>query len=238
MTTLSIIIPAYNEEKTVASIIKNVQSVNLGEIKKDVIVVDDCSTDKTREVLKSIKRIRFLCHDRNKGKGASIRTGIQHASGDIIIIQDADLEYDPADYPLLLRPILENKTKVVFGSRFMHRPKIQETQDHESGYQGNKLYYLGNKWLSFCVGILYGEKITDMETCYKVFRKEILDGISLRASRFDFEPEITAKILKKGHKIIEVPIGYRPRPFTEGKKITWKDGVKAMFYLVKYRFVD
>jgi len=237
MTTLSIIIPVYNEEKTVEAVIKKVEAVNLGTVKKELIVVDDCSTDNTRTVVKTIKDIKLLFHEKNRGKGAAIRTGIQHSTGDIVIIQDADLEYDPTDYPALLKPILENKAKVVFGSRFMPGVKI-ETGVESSGYKGNKIYYLGNKFLSFCVGLLYGKKITDMETCYKVFRREVLDGITLRATRFDFEPEITAKILKKGHKIVEVPISYKPRPFTEGKKITWKDGVQAIFYLIKYRFVD
>lgn len=237
MTKLSIIIPAFNEEKTVEAVIEKVRSVDIGGLKKEIIVIDDCSKDNTRAVLKNIKDIELLFHDKNRGKGAAIRTGIQHASGDIIMIQDADLEYDPSEYPLLLKPILQNDVKVVFGSRFMKGSTTQMPADL-SEFQGNKLYYLGNKWLSFCVGVLYGKRITDMETCYKVFRREVLDGITLRSARFDFEPEITAKVLKKGHKIVEVPISYRPRSFTEGKKITWKDGVKAMFCLVKYRFID
>ena len=239
MVTLSIIIPVFNEARTVANVIKNVKSVDLGSINKELIVVDDCSTDKTRELLKVSNGIKLLCHDINRGKGAAIRTGLQHAAGDIILIQDADMEYDPKEYHALLKLILENKTKVVFGSRFMSTTTGQRSAKAlPSEYKGNQIYFLGNKFLSFCVGLLYGKKISDMETCYKVFRREVLDRITLRATRFDFEPEITAKILKKGHKIVEVPISYKPRPFTEGKKITWKDGLYALFCLIKYRFVD
>jgi glycosyltransferase involved in cell wall biosynthesis len=233
MVTLSIIIPVYNEEKTVESVIKKVEAVNLNQVKKELIVVNDCSTDKTLEVLRNLKNIKLIHHEKNQGKGAAIRTGIQHASGDIIIIQDADMEYDPEDYPALLKPILDNETKVVFGSRFMPGAKTQFSE-----YKGNKIYYIGNIFLSFCVGLLYSQKIIDMETCYKMFKREVLDGITLRSERFDFEPEITAKILKKGHTIIEVPIGYKPRSVEEGKKIGWKDGIKALFCLIKYRFTD
>lgn len=233
MTKLSIIIPAYNEVNTIVNVIANVKQTHLPSIDKEIIVIDDGSQDGTLQKLRDLTGIVILSHQNNRGKGAAIRTGINNATGDIIIIQDADMEYDPAEYPILLKPILENKTKVVFGSRFMPGASIQLSK-----YRGNKIYYLGNLFLSFFVGLLYGKKIIDMETCYKVFRREVVDGITLKADRFDFEPEITAKILKKGYNILEIPITYRPRSVTEGKKINWKDGVKALFCLIKYRFVD
>lgn len=238
MVTLSIIIPVYNEARTVANLIKTVKGVDLGSIKKELIVVDDGSTDGTREILKGIENIKLLCHNSNKGKGSAIRTGLQHVSGDVVIIQDADMEYDPLEYASLLKPILEDDAKVVFGSRFMRGHEVKENSDKLARYQGNKAYYLGNKFLSFLVGLLYRKRVSDMETCYKVFRREVLDGIKLRAERFDFEPEITAKILKKGYEIIEVPIKYRPRSFADGKKINWTDGIQAIFCLIKYRFFD
>ena len=227
MTTLSIIIPAYNEEKNIKTVIEKVNSVNLDSIKKEIIVVDDFSTDGTRESLKKIKNIKVFYHKKNMGKGSAVRTGLKHATGDIIIIQDADLEYDPNDYPKLINPILNGKTKVVFGSRFLKK--------HNARY---KFYYLGNRFLSIITTLLYFRKISDMETCYKAFRTDVIKNIRLRAKRFDIEPEITAKIIKQGYKILEVPIWYKCRSFNEGKKISWKDGVKAIYYLVKYRFMD
>jgi len=224
---LSIIIPTYNEKKTLLKLLKKVEKVNIGKITKEIIIVDDFSTDGTRDLLKNIKKHKIFYHTKNKGKGSAIRTALKHITGDIIIIQDADLEYDPNEYPKLLKPILEGETKVVYGSRFMkkHNPKY-------------KLYYLGNIFLSIFARILYARKITDMETCYKVFKREVFDNIKLKAKRFDFEPEITAKIIKKGYKIIEVSIQYQCRDFKEGKKISWRDGVKAIWCLFKYRFID
>lgn len=224
---LSVIIPAYNEEGAILKLIKIVENVNIGQIKKELIIIDDCSTDSTRELLKKIKNHKIFFHEKNKGKGSAIRTGLKHATGDIIIIQDADLEYDPNEYPKLLKPILKGKTKVVYGSRFLRK--------HKAKYQ---FYYLGNIFLSFVTRLLYFRKITDMETCYKVFKREVIKKINLKARRFDFEPETTAKIIKKGYKIIEIPISYKCRDFREGKKISWKDGIKAVWYLLKYRFVD
>lgn len=236
MVTLSIILPAFNEAKTISKIIEKVKAVNLGDIKKELIVVDDCSIDGTQKILKYIKGIKLIRHEKNLGKGSAIKTGIKHASGDIIIIQDADLEYDPNDYPALIQPILDGRTKVVYGSRFLKNKKIEVLNRDNSYHKGNNVYYLGNKFLSFLVRVLYGTKVTDMETCYKVFAADIVKNIELKAKRFDFEPEITAKIIKKGHKIIEVPISYRPRSVEEGKKIGWKDGVQAIFCLLKHRF--
>ena len=171
--------------------------------------------------------LKIFFHQKNHGKGAAIRTGLKHATGDIILVQDADLEYDPNEYPKLIQPIIQGHADIVYGSRF--------TASHNPKY---RLYYLGNKFLTLLTNILYGARITDMETCYKVMKKDVIKGMKLRANRFDFEPEITAKLLKQKKKIIEVPITYHCRDFAEGKKITWKDGMLAVWYLIKYRFVD
>ncbi len=229
---LSIIIPAYNEEKTILKVISRVKNINLGNIKKEIIVVDDFSRDGTRKLLERLqdRRLKIFFHEKNKGKGAAIRTALKRATGDIMLIQDADLEYDPEEYRKLLKPIINGKAKVVYGSRLESiRKNLKKMY---------KLHYFGNLFLTVITSVLYGAKITDMETGYKVFRKEVVKNMSLKAKRFDFEPEITAKILKKGYKIAEVPIDFMGRKFSEGKKITWKDGVKALYYLIKYRFVD
>lgn len=229
---LSVIIPVYNEEKTVKTVLNRVKGVNLKGITKEIIVIDDFSTDGTRGILKKIKgkSIKILRHSKNMGKGAAIRTGLKHATGDVILIQDADLEYSPSEYPKLLEPILKRKADVVYGSRIEVIKKNLKKM--------YKIHYIGNLFLTSLTNLLYGASITDMETGYKVFRKGVVKGINLRARRFDFEPEITAKILKRGHKIYEVPISFAGRKFDEGKKITWIDGVKAAFYLLKYRFAD
>lgn len=229
---LSIIIPAYNEGKTILKVINRVKNVKLKNIKKEIIVVDDFSRDGTRKLLERLqdRKLKIFFHERNQGKGAAIRTALKRATGDIILIQDADLEYDPKEYEKLLKPVIENKTKVVYGSRLASiRKNLKKMY---------KLHYFGNLFLTAVTSVLYGAKITDMETGYKVFKKEVIKNMSLKAKRFDFEPEITAKILKKGYKITEVPIDFIGRKFSEGKKITWKDGVKALLYLIKYRFTD
>jgi len=229
---LSIIIPAYNEEKTISSIISKVKKSKTLGLSKEIIVVDDYSADNTGKILKKLKdkSIITIHHAKNMGKGAAIRTGLLRATGDVILIQDADLEYDPKEYPRLLEPILSGESKVVYGSRF---EKI--SKNLKSMY---KLHYFGNLFLTVATNVLYGVRIKDMETGYKVFRKEAIKNINLRARRFDFEPEITAKFIKNGYKIKEVPIDFRARKFDEGKKITWVDGVKALIYLVRYRFFD
>jgi len=232
MAKLSVIIPVYNEENTIKIVIEKVKKVKLKGILKEIIIVDNFSEDNTRSILKNLndRSLKIFYHKRNMGKGASIKTGLKNSSGDIIIIQDADLEYDPKDYGKLLKPIVENMASVVYGSR------IGATRDNPKNM--HKFYYIGNLFLTSMTNLLYGAKITDMATGYKVFKKEVVKGINLRASGFDFDTEITAKILKKGYKIYEVPISFVGRSFAEGKKITWVDGVKAAYYLLKYRFVD
>lgn len=226
---ISIIIPAYNEKNTIKEVLRRCKQAETLGMAREIIVVDDGSTDGTRDILKleEDSSVRVLLHDRNLGKGAAIRTGLEHVSGDLVLIQDADLEYDPDDWQVMLRPVLKGKATVVYGSRF-------------TGERRNMLYwhYLGNRLLSLLTNILYNTTISDMETCYKLFRKDILEGIKIRSNHFDFEPEITAKICKKGIRIYEVPISYTGREAYEGKKISWRDGIPALWALLKYRFVD
>jgi glycosyltransferase involved in cell wall biosynthesis len=227
--SLSIIVPVYNEEKTLLQLLKKVQAVKLLGLKKQIIIVNDGSTDKTPQLLKNLKVPggKILQHDRNRGKGAAIRTAIPHTQGDIVIIQDADLEYDPADYKTVLAPILDGSADVVYGSRFkgVHRAFLF-------------WHYVGNKFLTLLTNLLYDTVLTDMETCYKAFRGDIIRSLLLRSNRFDFEPEVTAKVLKRGCKLFEVPISFHGRGFEEGKKITWRDGVVALYCLIRYRFMD
>lgn len=223
---LSVIIPVYNEKNTIEEIIKRVLAVNTP---KEVIVVDDGSTDGTTEILRKIakkNKIKVFFHQENRGKGAAIRTALEHVGGDYVIIQDADLEYDPEDYHQMIKPIIKGKAEVVYGSRF-------------TGERRNMLFwhYVGNRFLSLVTNILYNTTLSDMETCYKLFKTEIIKGLNLKAKGFEFEPEVTAKVLKKGIKIYEVPISYAGRDFSEGKKITWKAGFKALWTLIKYRFI-
>ncbi|PIN88437.1 glycosyl transferase [Candidatus Pacearchaeota archaeon CG10_big_fil_rev_8_21_14_0_10_35_13] len=225
---LSVIMPAYNEINTIRKIIDKVKSVN---IPKEIIIVDDGSTDGTKEFLQGLNdpSIKFFHYSGNVGKSYAVRTGISHATGDIIIIQDADLEYDPNDYHKLLEPIISGKSKVVYGTRFPNnasRPPLT-----------NK-FFLGNRLLTLLSNILYNAQITDEPTCYKVFDSKVLKSLNLKSKRFEFCPEVTAKVRKKGHKIFEVPISYNPRSVDEGKKINWRDGVQAVWTLIKYRFVD
>ena len=232
---LSIIIPTYNEEKTIEAIIKRVKSVKLPKnIKKEIIVVDDASNDQTQHYLRDIKDIVIKRHHVNQGKGTAIRTGFKYAKGDIVLIQDADLEYDPKYYPVLIQPIVSGNKKVVYGTRL---------KDYPLKLAGSKktpliTHYIGNKFLTLVTNILYGSKVTDMETGYKVFHISVLKGIRINAKRFDFEPEITAKILKRGYKIHEVPIKVNLRGYDEGKKITWRDGFIAVWTLIRYKFFD
>jgi glycosyltransferase involved in cell wall biosynthesis len=232
---LSIIIPVYNEEGTIKEIISRVKKVKISkDITKEIIVIDDKSTDSSLKILKKIKDIKLLNHKKNQGKGATIRSGLKHSTGEVIIIQDADLEYNPEDYSRLISPIITNKADVVYGSRLKNYPIKIFGKKHTPFLT----HYLGNKFLSFVTRLLYGSNITDMETCYKIFKKEVIKNIKLEFDRFEFEPEITAKILKAGYKIHEVSIKVTPRGYDEGKKITWKDGFMAIWTLVKYRFID
>ncbi len=227
---LSIIIPVYNERDTVLEILRRVLEAPALGLTKEIIIVDDGSTDSTRDILRALdpnERIQVFYHAQNRGKGAAIRTGLSHATGDIILIQDADLEYDPRDYPALIQPILERRAAVVYGSRFLGPRKAMFFW-----------HMLGNKFLTLVTNILYDSILSDMETGYKVFRAEVIKDIPLRARRFEFEPEITAKVLKRGYRIYEVPISYTGREYHEGKKITWRDGFSALWTLLKYRFVD
>lgn len=234
---LSIIIPVYNEEKTVAEILRRVSSVKLPKrLEKEIIVIDDGSSDKTADVLSNveIKNVKIIKHLKNQGKGAAVRTGLNMSRGDIFLIQDADLEYNPQDYLKLLRPILTKKTQVVYGNRFQNYPL------RLWGKEKTPLptHWIGNKFLSFVFNLLYQSNLSDMETCYKVFTKEVLNKLNLKSNKFEIEPEVTAKILKNGYKIFEVPIEVKPRTHQEGKKINWKDGFIALGTLIKYRFVD
>ena len=232
---LSIIIPVYNEEATVAKIIAKVKGVNLpGGLEREIVAVDDGSSDQSSKILGKINGIELFQHIKNKGKGAAIRTGLEKATGEIVLIQDADLEYDPNDYTRLILPILEGKTKVVYGTRLKTLPLV---------FRGRRRtpfvsHYLGNSFLSFMTNLLYGGNLTDMETCYKVFKREVVTKMKLNSDRFEIEPEITAKILKAGNKILEVPIKTKPRGYDEGKKITWIDGFGAIWTLFKYKFVE
>ena len=227
---LSVIIPVYNERETVEQIVREVLAVELAD---EIILVDDGSTDGTRELYPMIvaldDTIQVHLHEQNKGKGAAVRTGFSLAKGDIFLIQDADLEYDPRDYAGLVQPIMEGKTAVVYGSRFRGGPTKTMFFWH----------MVGNKFLTLVTNVLYNTILTDMETCYKVFRADVVREIPIHARGFEFEPEITSKILKRGHRIYEVPISYNGREFEEGKKIRpFHDGPKALWALLKYRFVD
>lgn len=231
---LSIVIPVFNEEKTISKLIEKVIAVKIPDVTKEIIVVDDGSTDKTvQNIPKS--GIKLIKHSVNQGKGAAVKTGIDNATGDYIIIQDADLEYNPEQIKLLVKPILENKAKVVYGTRLKRRPHLG---NEERNFRF-LLHYLGNRFLSLVTSILYGSWLTDMETCYKLFPASAGKKFKLHAKRFDFEPEITAKLLKAGNKILEVPIVTVPRDFDEGKKLrTFHDGTIALYTLVKYRIYD
>jgi len=224
---LSIVIPVYNEAATIREVVERVRATPFD---KEVIVVDDGSTDGTRELLRSLRfsDVVVVLHERNQGKGAALRTGFGRASGDVVIVQDADLEYDPADYPRLLKPIVEEKADVVYGSRF--------------GGEAHRVlfywHYVGNRFLTTLSNMFTNLNLTDMETCYKVFRASLLKSLRLRANRFGFEPEFTAKVARLGCRVYEVPISYHGRGYDAGKKITWKDGFAAIGCIVRYRFFD
>jgi glycosyltransferase involved in cell wall biosynthesis len=227
---LSVVIPVYNEERWIREVVRRVQAV---PIPKEIVIVDDCSKDNTRAILKELEggNIRVILHEKNQGKGAALRTGFAHATGDVILVQDADLEYDPAEYPRLLQPILENQADVVYGSRFI-------------GERHRVLYfwhYVANKVLTTLSNMFTNLNLTDMETCYKVFRREVLQGIKLKSNRFGFEPEITAKVARKkgpSWRVYEIPISYSGRTYEEGKKIGLKDAFQALYCIVRYWIAD
>jgi len=225
---LSVIVPVFNERNTVAEVIRRMRTVEL-PLDREILIVDDGSDDGTRHVLSQVgdSTVRVLLHDHNRGKGAAIRTALGHVRGDLVLIQDADLEYDPEDWPKLLAPAMKGRASVVYGSRF-------------TGERRNMLilHWIGNRFLSLLTNLLYNSTLSDMETCYKLFDRRVLDGITLRAERFEFEPEVTAKVLRQGIRIYEVPISYTGRELYEGKKITWRDGFSALRTLIKYRFTD
>ena len=224
---LSIVIPVYNEKETLREVIRRVEAVNF---EKEIILVDDASTDGSREMLNGYRdrnNFKVTLHSNNKGKGAALRTGFAQVSGDVVIIQDADLEYDPADYPQLLEPILDGRADVVYGSRFLGGPHRVMFFWH----------YLGNTVLTTISNMFTNLNLTDMETGYKVFTKKVLDSLQLECERFGFEPEFTGKVARKKFIIYEVPISYSGRDYSQGKKITWKDGIAALWFIVKFRFL-
>ncbi len=244
---LSIIMPVYNEIGTLEEIIRRVRAVDLtvnsdgvteligspAQLEKEIIIVDDGSTDGTREILARLQAeesedLRIIYHERNGGKGAALRTGFEAATGAIFVVQDADLEYNPGDYNRLLVPILEGRTDVVYGSRFLGGPRAAMSLTHT----------IGNKGVTWFTNLLYGTVLTDMETCYKCFRRDVIEGMTLHSQRFEIEAELTAKILKRRYTIFETPISYNGRQFHEGKKLTWRDGFTAIATLLKYRFSD
>ena len=231
---LSVIVPVYDEVATIDRILPKILDVKIKDVDMEIVIVDDFSMDGTREKLLRIKdeRVKVFFHEKNKGKGSAVRTGLQHVTGDIVLFQDADMEYDPADYEKLILPIVENRADVVYGSRFTGK----SLKALGYGRLILPMHFIGNKLLTLITTILYGQRLADMETGYKVFRNSVIKSIDLTARRFEMEPEITAKLLKRHIKIYEVPISYSARDFSEGKKITWKDGVKAAWCLIKYRF--
>ena len=248
---LSVLIPCYNERETIREIVARVRAVDMRmrvrdgrfglptapdgtvelTVEKEIVIVDDGSQDGTRDILPELAALPGVFvhyHERNRGKGAAVRTAIEHAAGDIMLVQDADLEYDPREYPALLQPIIEGRSKVVYGSRFLGGPRKAMLFWH----------MLGNKSLTLFTNILFDTILSDMETCYKVFTREVAQQLRLKSPGWGFDPEITAKILKRGYRIYEVPISYNGREYDEGKKISWRDGLTVMWTLLKYRLVE
>jgi len=226
---LSVVMPVFNEVRTIEEIVARVQSA---PFEKEIVIIDDCSTDGTVDLLRKIadqsENIKVFYHDRNRGKGAALRTGFAEVAGDIVIIQDADLEYDPRDYSKMLETILDGRADVVYGSRFLGGPHRVLFFWH----------YVGNRFLTLLSNMMSNLNLTDMETCYKAFRKEVLKDLTLKSDRFGFDPEFTLKVAKRKFRIYEVPISYSGRTYEEGKKINWKDGVEAIISIIRFRFFE
>lgn len=229
---VSVIIAAYNEAKNIAEVIRRVQAVALSGIEKEIVVVDDGSTDGTRDIIRQTANVRAFFHEKNQGKGGALKTGIANSSGDVFILQDADLEYSPEDYAVLLKPIQEGRTELVLGSRFsLQGPKFF-TRNGDPFVS----HYIGNKIIIWLTNFFYGQSVTDYEGCYKAFTRSLFDRVKVQASGFEFDNELVCKSIRLGYKIAEVPIQYRPRLYSEGKKIKWKDGIRMLWSILKWRF--
>lgn len=231
MKKLTVIIPAYNEERTIAAVIRRVQEADIGDLEREIIVVDDGSLDATRTILRDIPGITVILHECNLGKGGAIKTGLQAATGDVVIIQDADLEYNPDDFKALIAPILEGKTEFVMGSRFL----LEEPKFIWGGNSPFFTHYLGNKAVIWLTNLLYRNRATDYEGCYKAVTRHFLCSLTIHANGFEFDNELICKALRLGHPIIEVPIRYTPRSYREGKKITWRHGMRMLWTIIKWR---
>jgi glycosyltransferase involved in cell wall biosynthesis len=230
---LSIIIPVYNESSTINELLNKINKVNLGKTEKEIIIVDDNSTDGSKELIGKLegKYIKIF-QPKNMGKGAALKTGIRNATGDFVIFQDSDLEYDPNDYLKLISPLLQGDASITFGTRFVGKKFILFGKKRTI----HTTHWIGNKFLTFWFNLLYGTKLTDVEPCYKMFRKEVLGQIRVKTNRFEYDIELMCKLIKKGYKIKQIPISYNPRKFEDGKKINWRDGIIAAWTMLKYRF--
>ncbi len=233
MGTLTVVIPAYNEEATIAETVRRVQAADIGDLALEVIVVDDGSTDRTREILRALPGIVPIFHERNRGKGGAVKTGFAAARGDVVLIQDADLEYDPRDYKAILQPLVEGRAQAVMGSRFaFERPRFFFGEAKSPFFT----HYVGNLTIIALTNLLYRNDATDYEGGYKAFSKRLIDAIPIEAEGFEYDNELVCKLLRRGHRIEEVPISYQPRSYESGKKIRWTDGARMVWTILKWRF--